>query len=163
MTATIEGRIAHVLQGYAPAVQCFFLIRDVLHFWDDLIDQDRHLAQQEIHDSMFKALVLLPSNPFYAQHLQSLQPVLVNAIANWRAANAFEATGDTRQLQLAFVIRSDYANILIQMAYLVGGHDWVMSVAPSIRDMWTDEDFDSYLINLAHEKAMRSPGVTHVL
>jgi hypothetical protein len=159
----MEERISQVLRGYAPAVQCFFLIRDVLHFWDDLIDRDRALADHEIHGAMFKALVLLPTNTFYAQHIQSLQPVLVNAIANWRAANEFEAGSDTRRLQIAFVIRSDYANILIQMAYLVGGHDWVMSVAPTIRAMWTDEDFDAYLINLAHEKSMRAPGETHVL
>jgi hypothetical protein len=163
MKNTLDEKISQVLRGYVPAVECFLLLRDILHFWDDLIDRDHALADAHIHESMFKVLISLPSNEFYRKYQDLLQPVLINAIANWRAANQFEGHGDNRALQLAFVIRSDYANILIQMAYIVGGHDWLMEVTPTIRAMWTEEDFEAYLTNLEREKCARLSGEKHVL
>jgi len=161
--ATLDENIAEVLQGNAAAIECFMLIRDVLHFWDDLIDKDHTVSDAYIHGSMFKALVALPTNDFYRRFQDMLQPVLVNAIANWHAANAFEAGEDERLLQIAFVVRSDYANILIQMAYIIGGYDWVTAVTPVIRRMWTTEDFTAYKANLEREKAARTTGDQHVL
>ena len=163
MSDTLDQKIFTALKGNVHAVECFFLLRDILHFWDDLIDKDHAVPPEGVHSAMFKALVELPSNPFYQRFGDQLRPVLVNAIANWRAANQFETSGDNRRLQLAYVIRSDYANILIQMAYLVGGRDWVMEVTPSIRDVWTSEDFNDYLVNLGKEQFARARGETNVL
>ena len=163
MTNTLEQKISFVLRGYAPAVQCFLLIRDILHFWDDLIDRDKKVDQESIHNAMFKALVTLPRNEFYRKNIDTLLPVLVNAIANWRAANEFECTDDRKTLEIAFVIRSDYANILIQMAYIIGGHDCLMQVTPMIRSLWTEEDFEAYLKNLEQERHARMLGVPNVL
>lgn len=154
--APLQDKISYVLLGQTPAVEFFACIWKVLHFWDDLIDRDQPVTDADINAAMFTALVTLPTNTFYRAHHASLSPVLVNAIANWQAANRFEAMGDERLLQQAFVIRSDYANILIQAAYLVGGPDWLMHVTPIIRDMWTYENFDAYKSNLQREKAERT-------
>lgn len=156
---TLNDKIRYVLKDVQPAVEFFLMLRDVLHFWDDLIDLDRPITAEYINHSMFTALVKLPANLFYQAHQASLTPVLVNAIANWHAANQFEAGDDRKQLELAFVIRSDYANLLIQSAYLVGGHDWMVQVTPMIRSMWTSEDMNEYLGNLdAERKARDSAG-----
>ena len=156
---SLTEKIRYVLKDIQPAVEFFLMLRDVLHFWDDLIDLDKPITPGYINHSMFTALVKLPSNVFYQAHQASLAPVLVNAIANWHAANEFEAGGDRKQLELAFVIRSDYANLLIQSAYLVGGRDWMLEVTPMIRSMWTSEDMNEYLGNLdAERKARDSAG-----
>lgn len=148
-------KISFALKDNAAAVELFLMIRDVLHFWDDLVDGDRAVSYEETNRSMFTALVSIPANSFYRQHQTELAPVLINSIANWHAANEFERTSDAEKLQLAFVVRSDYANLLIHMAYLVGGYDWVMRVTPMIRSMWTDENFSAYLSNLQRERAAR--------
>jgi hypothetical protein len=156
--------IKYALRGHAPAIDAFLLVRDVLHFWDDLIDGDKTLDASAVNAAMFNALVTLPSNPFWRQHQDSLLPILVNAVANWHTANEFEAGDDNRRLSLAFVIRSDYANLLIHMTYLVGGYDWMMGVAPRIRDLWTGEDFTQYLGNLDIEReARKQKELKHVL
>jgi len=152
---TLEDKIRYALRGYQPAVDFFFLIRDVLHFWDDLIDKDKPVSNDYINRSMFSAVIRLPSNPFFRQYQDTLLPIMVNAVANWQTANQFEAEDDTRRLQIAYVIRSDYANILIQLAYLVGGYDWMVEVTPMIRDMWTNEDFEMYMLHLGQEIAAR--------
>ena len=152
----MDDRIRYVLRGNEPAAQFFFLLRDVLHFWDDLIDQDHPVDAEAINRAMFKALVLLPANPFYRANFDAFAPVLVNAIANWHAANEFEAEDDERKLQIAFVTRSDYANLLILAAYLVGGYEWMREVTPAIREFWTSEDYPAYLENLKAERLARA-------
>lgn len=152
---TLDENIRYVLRGNASAVEFFLTIRDVLHFWDDLIDRDQPITPDDIHRSLFAALVTLPSNAFYRQHQASLMPVLINAIGNWRAANVFESRDDRRELELAFVIRSDYANLLVQAAYLIGGVDWMVEVTPLIRSMWTSEGMAEYLKNLEAERTAR--------
>lgn len=148
-------KISQALLGHEQAISLFMLIRDVLHFWDDLIDGDKSITQADINLSMFKALVAIPENRFYRDHQDKLLPVLTNAIANWQTANQFEQTSDIDLLEQAFVIRSDYANLLIQMAYLVGGYDWMIQATPMIRSMWTTENFAAYLSNLQRERAAK--------
>jgi len=152
---TMEDRIRFALHGHEPAVRFFLLLRDTLHFWDDLIDRDRVITPEHINISMFNALIELPSNPFYRQFQDQLQPVLVNAFANWHAANKFESEQNLKNLEVAFVIRSDYANILIQCAYIVGGYEWMTKMTPFIRSTWTDEDFKTYVLNLQAERDAR--------
>lgn len=152
---TLGELIGIALKGDQQAVQWFLMMRDVLHFWDDLIDRDVKLKKHEINAAMFTALVSLPSNDFYLRHRDSLTPLLISAVANWNAANEFESNGEERLLQLAFVIRSDYANLLIHASYLVGGYAWMMEVTPLIRDWWTSEDYPAYKANLLREKSAR--------
>ena len=153
--AGMADSITHALKGHAAAIALFMLWRDVLHFWDDLVDQDQAISRRDIDLSMFKALVAIPSNGFYRQFQDQLQPILISAIANWQAATEFEKTLDQRKLEIAYVIRSDYANLLIHMAYLVGGYDWMVEVTPQIRAQWSSEDFTEYLANLAAEIVAR--------
>lgn len=150
-----NDKILRALRGHQGALDAFLKVRDILHFWDDLVDRDKVVGPDYINRAMFTALVALPSNPFWRAHQDSLLPILTNAVGNWHAANTFEAGDELRRLELAFVIRSDYANLLIHMAYLVGGYDWMMEVTPVIRDLWTEEDFAQYLRNLSIERDAR--------
>lgn len=150
-----EEHIRYALRGHEGAVDFFLTLRDVLHFWDDLIDLDQRITPEYINRSMFAALIELPNNEFYRANYSSLSAILVNAIANWQTANQFEADGDDRRLSIAYVIRSDYANLLIHCAYLVGGYDWMTEVTPIIRDWWTKENFGAYKSNLQREMAAR--------
>ena len=148
-------RVAHVLRGDADAIAFFMGILSVCHFWDDLIDKDVAVSDEVVNSVMWIALIDIPNNPFYQRHRVELSAVMVNAIANWQAANRFERDGDLRQLQIAFIARSDYANVLLQCAYLVGGRDWMLEVTPVVRDQWTPEDFEAYRDNLSRERSAR--------
>jgi hypothetical protein len=147
--------VRKVLRGYQPAVDFFMVLGTIAHFWDDLIDKDRQVSDEEINGVMWNALVTLPNNEFYRQFFDALNPLLVTAIANWQTATAFERGDNPRQHQIAFITRSDYANILIQAAYLVGGREWMLQMTPVIRDEWTDEDYATYADNLKKERAAR--------
>jgi hypothetical protein len=153
---TIDQLISYALKGDSEAIDWFYKIRDVLHFWDDLIDGDKPINREYINQSMFTALVDIPACPFFIKHRDSLQPVLVNAIANWHAANQFENSKEQTHLPLAYVVRSDYANLLLQAAYLVGGGQWLNSISGEVRKHWTSETYQDYLNNLQAEKLARA-------
>lgn len=161
---TYREALSTILKGNLSAISFIETVFSIAHFWDDLIDKDRAVSDADINRAMWQALVELPQNAFYLQNFDALHPVLVNAIANWHAATAFEREKDTneRHLQIAFIARSDYCNLLIQSAYLIGGWDWMLAMAPAIRDVWTKEDMVKYTENLAAEKQQRE-GETHGL
>jgi hypothetical protein len=148
--------IKQVLRHDEGAIEFFMLMHRILHFWDDLVDRDKDLTDSEINAAMWTALIDLPSSQFYQQNFYALKPVLTTAIANWMASTEFERNPTEKRLQIAFIARSDYINILLQCAYLVGGRDWLLHVTPIVRERWTSEDFAAYEKNLTEEAVART-------
>jgi hypothetical protein len=132
-------------------------IANILHTWDDLVDQDEPVSDTQIHDCFWLALVELPRNGFYLRNFANLNPILVQAIVNWRAANEIERDEEASQDELitAFIIRSAYVDLLTMSANIIGGVDWAVSKARAIHAWAHSEGFDGYLRNLAAEKAER--------
>lgn len=149
-------KISHILRGHPDAVRMFVDIAQVFHFWDDLIDKDAVITDDEVRLALWKSAVDLPSNPFYRDNFDSLQPMIIRAISNWQVATKFEQEPTPKRLQLAYAIRSDYLNILLHCAYLVGGKEWLDLMAPYVQEHWTHETYDMYLENLKKEKALRA-------
>jgi hypothetical protein len=154
--------IAHELLGDDSAERFIDLLFGLFHFWDDLIDRDKALSDDEINKAMWSAAVYLPANPFYRQFFSQLQPLVVSAITNWQIANRLERESvdseerDIKRKQIAFVLRSDYANILMQSIFLLHGAERAVEVGPYIREHWTHEDFSLYCKNLQAEAEARS-------
>ena len=147
--------IRHVVRGNETAVDFFMMLHRVLHFWDDLIDKDKPISDLDTNVAMWTALIDLPNNTFYRDNFHSLQPVLANAIANWATATKFEREPTEKRLEIAFISRSDYINVLLQCAYIVGGAPWLFEITPVVREHWTTEDFSAYKAGLDAENSAR--------
>jgi hypothetical protein len=135
-----------------------FLSRTIhaFHVWDDLIDQDKPLDPTDITKAFFHAFVGLPSNPFYAANFSHLYPIIANAVTNWQAANEMERTPkDSLDTEIAFIIRSEYINLIIETARLCGGHEWAQEITTEVRRFSHSEGYAGYLKNLAQEKECR--------
>ena len=153
--------LREALKGNEEAYQFVELITEVLHFWDDLIDQDKKLLPEEINSAMTKALVSLPRNNFYRQNFSELNPILVNAIINWHTANEFENSDGNYELSeyelsIAFIIRSCYIDLVLHSITICGGIDWCRKWAPKARLHWHAEKFDGYKLALAKEKEAKN-------
>lgn len=153
---THRTQIANFLQGHKTATDFVCDMFVVLHIWDDLIDKDKNLTDAEIHQAFWYALVSLPSNPFYVQNFNALQPILVGAIINWQASNEMETNGDDKDKSIAFILRGAYIDLVTISAYLVGGKDWVRQITPDIRRWAHQETFEEYLQNLTLEQEARN-------
>lgn len=143
-------------RGDPDATRFLTMVTDIAHVWDDLIDLDVPVDPQAVHNAFFDALVVLPRNPFYARHFEMLNPILIAAINNWRVANTLEAGDDEADHRIAFISRSSYIDLITQVAFLIGGHEWVREVGPAIRRFVHAEGWEQYQANLKAEKAARA-------
>lgn len=150
-----EELFSYVLKGHKDAVAFLSVLFHVFHVWDDLIDKDKPLHDDQISDAFFMALVVLPRNRFYQDHFAELNALVDSAITNWRAANSMERTESDDDKRIAFITRSNYCNVAITAARIVGGHQWAVEVAPLMRRYWHREGYDQYLKNLAAERAIQ--------
>lgn len=139
------------LLGSTEAVQFVVRVFRVLHVWDDLIDRDKALTDDEINSVFWDLLVVLPTDPFYVRNIALLNSTLVNAIVNWHIANKLEREGDDKDKSIAFILRGAYIDLLSAAAFIVGGMRWAQEVGPAIRRWAHEETFDEYMVNLAKE------------
>lgn len=144
------------LKGNAEAVQFVVRIFRALHVWDDLIDKDKPVADDEIHAVFWDLLISLPADRFYQTHFSLLSSTLVNSVVNWHISNTLEREGDEKDRSIAFILRGAYIDILSASALIVGGLDWAREIGPAIRRWAHEETFDQYLNNFAKECEARN-------
>jgi len=162
MTVPFESPlVANAVGNDMDALAFLRGIASVMHTWDDLIDKDREIEDEEINAAFWFALVELPTNPFYAANAEMLRPIVVQSIVNWRAATAMERAATCEQyndLKITFIIRSTYIDLVVMAACILGGPDWAAKVAPDLRRWAHSEGFKGYLDALAAEKEARELG-----
>ena len=124
------------------------LLTNVVHFWDDVIDQDPAPSRAELYEGMWWSLVDLPRDPFYRKWFAELNPLVSAAIIDWRVANQMEDSGVASYRPISFIIRSSYVCILQQTALIVGGPEWAERCGHLIREKAHAEGFDAYLKSL---------------
>ena len=149
--------LAFACKGDASAMQFLELITTVLHFWDDLVDQDHVLSQDTINAVMWKVLVDLPRNKFYANNFFGLNTLLINSIGNWKLATKVEQSGDATQdeLAMAFIIRSSYCDLVVHTALLCGGQQHADACAEHVRRVFHSEGLEGYKSALITEREAR--------
>lgn len=144
--------------GRTPGVTFVILIFQVLHIYDDLIDQDRPPSVEDIHKCFWIALLELPLDPFFRKHEAILRPLLMNSIINWRVANNLENSPvqNPRHLGVAWILRAAYLDLLSMALALERGVEYSIEAGQLLRDWAHAETFESYLTNLQNEKAARN-------
>lgn len=151
LTQEQQQFLYEVVRGHPDATEFCILLIEILHVWDDLIDRDKPVSPEMINSTFWKSLIELPRNPFYQLHFHDLNPILSVAIQNWHAANSMEATELDADKEIAFILRSSYADLVIKAAYLIGGYHWARQVTPRIRREVHKEGYVGYRHNLAKQ------------
>ena len=124
-----------VCQGNVGAKQFLDHISNILHFWDDLVDKDKPVSDSDTNTWMWAALIELPRNQFYVANFSYLNSVLAMAILNWEVATRIERQdNDDYSLNIAYIIRSSYADLAVAVALLIGGraHEPVEPAAQTV-------------------------------
>jgi len=78
-----------------------------IHLWDDLIDKDSKIEDEDINDVFTFLMVDMPLNPFYVRYQRDIAPMMNTIILKWHTANVFEKEKE-------FVL----------CATLIGGREW---------------------------------------
>ncbi|WP_043767472.1 hypothetical protein [Algiphilus aromaticivorans] len=145
-----DGFLNQVLLGRRDAVLVCRMLGNISQTWDDLIDGDAVTAER-VHNAFTDALLRLPALPFWQEHYAELQPLIRQAVIDWHTANTFEREAsqsdkpNEHELMLGFVLRDSLIALTTHCAYLVGGHEHAISVAPEIRRYFHDESIQEYI------------------
>ena len=157
MTDAERKLLLDYLQGDVVAAEFCAEVLHVLHFWDDLIDRDKPVSDDDINQAMWRALVELPRNAFYRQHFDQLNPVLMIAISDWLTATRAEREPDAclDKLVTTFVIRSSYLNVIVMAGIIVGGPGYGLRMAQPLREYFHREGLLTYRKTLRAERELR--------
>jgi len=149
------------MRGDQDAVNLCLHLAELSHLYDDLIDRDKPIDDATVHRAMWLALSEIPDNPFYQKWFFQLQPLLVSSIINWRIANQLERNqDDLRAREIAHVTRYALADVILAIAYLIGGEGWVEEIGPELR-LLCQKDTLAHFMQECKEKYDAQPKTTN--
>ena len=152
--------LERLLQGDLDAVRMVADLYQAMHCWDDLIDRDRAVSDEQINTAFWTVLCELPTNPFYLRHQQQLTPILRNILIDWIDSTTLEREfgGDGRAY--AYGLRASLATLVSQCSWLIGGYGWMREVSMEIRrGVMSVEPFGEYKQALEREALVREKTV----
>lgn len=133
-----------IMAGNADAVSMMGAIAVWSHVYDDLIDKDKPVSDNHIHQAMWTFLAELPENPFFRAHQDTFRPVLMAGVMNWHAANQMEKSGCLEQLRLAHAIRYSICDIAYLAMIFAGGLDHAVANASRCRLLMQYDTWNNY-------------------
>ncbi len=148
-----DERLLRWMRGNADAADCVVALSTVSELWDDLIDRDRPVSDEEIHKGFVSVLIGLNDNPFWNGFHVKLMPIVIVGTNAWLDANKLQQSGSDNDRMLGFYIRNYCYEIASMAAYCAGGWDWLRSISMEMREFF---QHDGYL-----DQAAELAGVRH--
>jgi hypothetical protein len=137
--------LVSVLKGDITAIAFCEMLFRISQTLDDLIDRDKPVSDDAIYMAFFEALIALPGNPFYRANELFLRPIMASALQDWRDSTILERQGDRHGRTLAFVLRDQLTSLVIQVAGIVGGVQWMHEISSDIRRHFHEDLLDDYI------------------
>jgi hypothetical protein len=119
--------------GNQDALNLYRMFVDLAHTWDDLVDRDKPVAQDDINNAFLICLAYMPANPFYQQIQQAVLPMWLTVVSAYQTANKFEQDKDEHGLEIAHTLRYAAGNIIAYAVHVCVGPEKAKEVLP---EMW---------------------------
>jgi len=130
--------------GNQDALNMYRMFIDMIHVWDDLIDKDKEVTEDDINRAFMIALAYLPANPFYRRIQQDIMPMCVSMIHAYQAANHFEKTKDDHGVEIAHGLRYAAGHIIAYAVVVCVGNEKAKEIMPELWKDIVNERFDDY-------------------
>lgn len=130
--------------GNQDALSLYRMFVDLSHTWDDLVDKDRDVPEDEINNAFMIALVYMQTNMFYRRIQDQVLPMWLSVLSAYEVANRFEKDKDEHGIEIAHMLRYATGHIVSYMVYVCVGRDKAKEIMPEV---WKDvvyERFDDY-------------------
>lgn len=132
-------------KGDVAAADYLVIIFHVAEIWDDLIDRDKPVTDEQINDLFITLLFDLTGNPFFVQHAGFLRPAMLLGINAWLDSVQYEREGLPELLIRAHILRAWYMELVPLVAFLVGGYEHMRAVSSEARAFFQTEKLSQYL------------------
>jgi hypothetical protein len=125
--------------GDPEAIEFLELIFDITDIWDDLVDQDREVTEDQINSTFTKCLVHLPGNLFYRKNYTVLAPQLMLVINAWQDANELQK-GDDADRIYACGLRFLLIQLIATAVSLIKGPDAAREISVEVWRKYTSKE-----------------------
>lgn len=143
MTVTDTQRLEW-FGGNVDALNMYRMFIDLSHVWDDMVDKDKELTEDQTNNAFLICLVYLPSNPFYQLIQRDIMPMWISVVSAFQAGNKFEKDKDEHGIEIAHNLRYAAGHILAYAVHVCVGPEKAKEIVP---ELWKDivfERFDDY-------------------
>lgn len=143
MTITDETRLEW-FGGNVDALNMYRMFIDLSHTWDDMVDKDKELTEDQTNNAFLICLVYLPANPFYQLIQRDIMPMWISVVSAFQAGNKFEKDKDEHGIEIAHNLRYAAGHILAYAVHVCVGPEKAKEIVPKL---WKDvvfERFDDY-------------------
>ena len=120
-------------KGDPEAVNLILILHSIVETWDDLIDGDKPVTDEQKNSAFYNALIILPRNGFYQRNFALLNPLIEATIVDWLTANGFEKSKDPQKCIMAYGLRYSLYAVTALIARIIGGLDWSVQVNSEFR------------------------------
>jgi hypothetical protein len=127
--------------GDQYALEVAYILEELSHTWDDLVDKDKEVSGDEINRAFMHCLVHLPVNPFYRKIQDAVLPMWVTVVSAYEAANHFERVKDPHGIEIAHGLRYAAGNILAYAIHVCVGAEKAKEYVP---EMWKAVFFERF-------------------
>jgi len=130
--------LSKACMGNHSAIRFLEAIGGLTQIWDDLIDRDKPIGDDDINDAFKFCMVEIPRNAFYRDNFLDLQPVIEQSITQWIASAKIEKTVHHDLLPGSFITRGSFNDLITRCAFIIGGSDHAEEIAIDVM-RWTLE------------------------
>ena len=121
------------------AVDLCLMLIEVAHVWDDLIDKDRDVSDDEINLVFTHLIHRIPKNPIY-RAIPSLPDHMLGIYLSWRDATTIEGGEHTEEdLNKCYMLRAELYGVFAVIAYYVCGDEASRAIGPAIRRFYGEK------------------------
>jgi hypothetical protein len=111
------------------------------HVIDDVVDRDKPLpTKEDFARIMLEAVTVFAFNPFFKTHRDSLLPLVIQSTKAYEDSLAWAASPDLNKRRAADVLKSQYQDVLWQVAFLCGGYGHL----DAMTKRWRHYQFDAH-------------------
>ena len=130
--------------GDQNAYNLFQMFIELSHTWDDIVDKDKEVSEDQVNNAFLIALVYMPSNPFYQRILSAILPMWIPVVSAYKTANKFEQDKDEHGIEIAHNLRYAAGYIISYMVHVCVGYEKAQEFMPDVWKAVVFERFDDY-------------------
>ena len=130
--------------GDQNAYNLFQMFIELSHTWDDIVDKDKKISEDQVNNAFLIALVYMPSNPFYQRIQSAILPMWIPVVSAYKTANKFEQDKDEHGIEIAHNLRYAAGYIISYMVHVCVGYEKAQEFMPDVWKAVVFERFDDY-------------------
>jgi hypothetical protein len=130
--------------GDQNAYNLFQMFVELSHTWDDIVDKDKEVSEDQVNNAFLIALVYMPSNPFYQRIQSAILPMWIPVVSAYKTANKFEQDKDEHGIEIAHNLRYAAGYIISYMVHVCVGYKKAQEFMPDVWKAVVFERFDDY-------------------